>query len=168
MNSINLYTRRSYCTKRFYSTKSREQIRLTLDKNLSRTDSCRSSNEVFWSKVNSSDLSDNENPFIIVNNFLKKYSLEIVKDHINLQLIASILSRHIPDFNITAEEFNILSNITPVRLELPIRDKDVLVKQVGKNVRLLRCFHSKLILRPSGIEWMGGGENWCSRSLCLY
>lgn len=96
----------------------------------------RSSQEDFWSKVNSKNNLDDENPFIIVYNFLKEHpKYEACKEHVNLKLISYILSRHIINFDLTQEEFDIISNITPVRLELPVLDKDDLVKLVGKYVR---------------------------------
>jgi len=137
-NKLNLYNRRGHYIspattssgKRFYSTQRAQPSPIVLAKKQ------RSSQDDFWKKVNSSDMSDNDNPFIIVNNFLKKYSKDgEAKYPINQQLIDSILSRHIPNFNLTAEEFDILINIIPVRLELPIEDKDVLVKLVGKYAR---------------------------------
>jgi hypothetical protein len=121
---LNLYTQQ----RRYYSTKRR----VTRIKRKLATD--KQPGEDFWRKVNSKDMSDNDNPFIIVNKFMKKYSVEAAKDHINLKLIASILSRHIP-FDLSIEEFNIISNITPTLIELPVEDKDELVKLVGKYVR---------------------------------
>lgn len=128
-DKLNLYNRRGHCIspattssgKRFYSTQRAQPSPRVLAKKQ------RSSQGDFWKKVNSSDMLDNENPFIIVNNFLKKYSKDgEAKYPINRQLIDSILSHHIP--NLTAEEFDILIKIISVRLELPIEDKDVLVK----------------------------------------
>jgi hypothetical protein len=57
------------------------------------------------------------------------------KDNINLKLISSILSRHCSKFSLTQKEFEIINEITPVRLELPIKDKDTYIKLVGKYVR---------------------------------
>lgn len=77
-------------------------------------------NEQFWRKVNSRDLSDLDNPFIIVNNFKKKYpTKDLAKPHINLDLIHSILTRHIFNFELTSKTFNFLNEISPIRLELP-------------------------------------------------
>jgi GIY-YIG catalytic domain len=68
---------------------------------------------------------DLENPFIFVNTFLKEaVTKKGSKEKINLQLIYSILSQHIPDFYLTQAEFYDLMKIKPVRLELPIVDKD--------------------------------------------
>lgn len=78
---------------------------------------------------------DNENPFIIANNFLKKYpNLDPVsaKDHIKLELISSILSKCTNDFHLTGEEFDTLRNIEPNLIEFPVKNKKDLVKLVGK------------------------------------
>lgn len=67
----------------------------------------RKKNEEFWRKVNSTDNFDSENPFIIVNNFLKEYPKlvkypKLAKAVITLELISSILSRHIKTFYLTS------------------------------------------------------------------
>lgn len=85
--------------------------------------------------MNSTDSFDNENPFIIVNNFFKEYpklstNLKLAKNLINLELISSILSRHIKSFDLTQKDFDSLRKIKPKRIELPLKDKDDLVKVV--------------------------------------
>jgi hypothetical protein len=125
-NSINLYKNQ----RRSYSTRRHVQSPKTL------ATKQRSSEKDFWKKVNSSNILDNENPFIIVNKYLKEHPNNgLSQNHIDLKLISSILSRHLNNFDLTQEEFDILIKITPVRLELPIKDKDALVKLVGKYVR---------------------------------
>jgi hypothetical protein len=55
-----------------------------------------------------------------VNNFKKKYpTKDLAKPHINLDLIHSILTRHIFNFELTSKTFNFLNEISPIRLELP-------------------------------------------------
>jgi hypothetical protein len=79
---------------------------------------------------------DNENPFTIANNYLKVHPYGgLSQNHINLDLITSILSRHIKDFDLTKEELDVICKIEPIRLDLPIKDKNDLVKLVGKYVR---------------------------------
>jgi len=104
--------------KRFHSTKS------------------LSTGDNFWRKVNPKNFFDNDNPAVIVNNFFKNHpNFETAKDNINFELINSILSKTINNFNITKEEFDVLFNIKAIRLALPIENKDDLVKVVGKYVR---------------------------------
>lgn len=55
-----------------------------------------------------------------MNNFFKKYpTKDLAKPHINLDLIHSILTRHIFNFELTSKTFNFLNEISPIRLELP-------------------------------------------------
>jgi len=91
----------------------------------------------FWRKVNTSDLLDNDNPFILANNFLKEYPKlatkpKLAKDLIDLELISSILSKSIDNFYLTGEQFENLSNIEPTLIELPVKDKKDFIKVVGK------------------------------------
>nr|AMX22271.1 NADH dehydrogenase subunit 3 [Cryphonectria parasitica] len=84
----------------------------------------------FWKKVNSTKIDEN-NPFYIVNRFLKDFpKRDLAIKNINVQLINSILSRHLPGFNLTLGEYNILNTIKPVRFELPVDQS--FVEQVGK------------------------------------
>jgi group I intron endonuclease len=90
----------------------------------------------FWSKVNSHNISDQDNPFILVNSFLKKYpTQELARPNINLDLICSILTRHIPNFELSPKVFNLLKKISPVRLELPLQMSNLLTEHVGNYVR---------------------------------
>jgi hypothetical protein len=57
---------------------------------------------------------DESNPFVIVNNFMKNHPNN--DGQIDFKLISSILSRHINNFYLTQEEFDMISNILPVRL----------------------------------------------------
>lgn len=85
--------------------------------------------------VNSKDITDQNNPFILVNNFLKKFpTQELAKPNINLDLICSILTRHIPDFELTSKVFNLLKEIQPIRLELPVSSSK-LAEHVGNYSR---------------------------------
>jgi NADH-ubiquinone oxidoreductase chain 3 len=100
----------------------------------------------FWKQISrslreDSDGSFDDNPFIVTNSFLKKHpnlasDKKLAKKLINLDLINSILSKHIKNFDggyAPEEEFYVLSKISPKRLELPIKDKDALVEIVGKS-----------------------------------
>ena len=79
---------------------------------------------------------ESNNPFIIANSFLKRYpNFEIAKDNVNFEIIHSILSKHINNFNVTESEFEILRNIIPKRFELPIREKGDFIEIVGKYAR---------------------------------
>jgi hypothetical protein len=105
---------------RFYSTSSSGSNTIIYLAESRRSYSTLRKNEQFWRKVNSRDLSDLDNPFIIVNNFFKKYpTKDLAKPHINLDLIHSILTRHIFNFELTSKTFNFLNEISPIRLELP-------------------------------------------------
>lgn len=67
---------------------------------------------------------NNDNPAVIVNNFLKEYpklstDFKLAHDIINVNLI-------------NKEEFAILTKIQPTKLELPIKDKNELRGLVKK------------------------------------
>lgn len=52
--------------------------------------------------------------------FIENYpDSELAKSNINLNLIKSILSLHVPDFSLTLEEFNLLISIQPISLNYP-------------------------------------------------
>lgn len=112
-----------FSQQRFYSTKNTSVAPANV----------RAKNE-FWRKVNSRDILDNENPFVIVNNFLKDYPKLaedpiLAKEVITLELITSILC--INNFHLTQEEFDFLLSIKPSIIESPIKDKEDLLKLAG-------------------------------------
>ena len=69
------------------------------------------------------------NPFFIVNNFLKQYpNPELAKANLDYKLINAIFSNHIKDFKLSKEAFDILINLTrdqPVKFnELPLSKEE--------------------------------------------
>ena len=97
--------------------------------------STKNSND-FWGKVKSLDEKTVDNPFIIVNNILKKYpSKELVRGKINLSIINSILSKSLHNSGLTQKEFDILIQIKAIKFDLPIKDKSAFSDVVGKYVR---------------------------------
>lgn len=79
-------------------------------------------------------MSSKNNPFLIVNNLLKKYpNQDLVKSNLTVDHINSILSLAISGFEITSDQFNLLIGIEPLRLNLPIHP-DEFTKVLGKPV----------------------------------
>lgn len=82
------------------------------------------------------DKKDLSNPFVVVNEFLKKYpSKKLAEDKINLNLVNSILSKSLSNFELTQNEFDILIKVKKIRFDLPFEDKSKFIDTVGKNVR---------------------------------
>lgn len=90
----------------------------------------------FWRKVKSLDKKTVDNPFIVVNNILKKYpSKELIRGKINLNIINSILSKSLHNSELTQKEFDILIKIKAIKFDLPIKDKSKFTDAVGKYIR---------------------------------
>ena len=87
----------------------------------------------FWSQVNSKKKNNITNPHFLAERFIENYpDRELAKSNINLNLIKSILSLHVPDFSLTLEEFNILRSIQPISLNYPFEESSSLL---GKPLR---------------------------------
>lgn len=79
-------------------------------------------------------MSSKNNPFVIVNSFLKNYpDPALAKDNIDFNLINLILGNHISEFNLSFEEYETLVRIEPVRFNLPVYKS--LTELLGKYVR---------------------------------
>ena len=89
----------------------------------------------FWKKVKTRKTLDSNNPFSIVNSFIKNnYNNKDIKNQIDFSLINSILNPHITNFKLTQEEFDILKYLKPVRFDLSSADKTELKNLIGKYV----------------------------------
>ncbi len=88
--------------------------------------------------------------FYLVESFLQSYpNRELAKANLNHELLVCILSLHLPNFNLTLEEFNLLNSIQPIRFESPFLDSalpEIIGKPLreGKGIKGVYVFTNKL------------------------
>ena len=124
----------------------------------------------FWRKVNSSDISDKDNPFLLVNSFLKNYpNSDLANKNLDLDMINSILKCHLTNFQLTPNEFNVLRNIKPLKFELPVTDSS-LVELIGKYTRngLGKAGVYKFTNKDSGFSYVGSSISLANRLFVGY
>ncbi len=139
---------------RFYSTKKALVIKRSARKSAD-----------FWCQVNTKNRKNKMNPHYLVESFLQSYpDRELAKANLNHELLVSILSLHLPNFNLTLEEFNLLNSIQPIRFELPFLNSalpEILGKPLreGKGIKGVYVFTNKL----NGDRYVGSSINLALR-----
>lgn len=157
----------STSTKRYYSTSPKgDPDSLEGFARKGEVSPIKNSND-FWRKVNSSD---ENNPFFIVNSFLKNFpNRELAKSSIDFNLINSILNAHLPDFNLTLSEFNSLKEIKPISFNLPVDSsfKELMGKYThGKETGKAGAY--KITNKKNGLSYIGSSISLVNRLFTGY
>ena len=97
--------------------------------------------------------------------FLENYpNRELAKTNININIIRNILGLHLPNFEITPEEFHLLKSIKPIRFELPFRTKkfpEIIGKPLRKGMGTMGVH--LLTNRVNGYQYVGSSINLATR-----
>ena len=97
--------------------------------------------------------------------FLENYpNRELAKANININIIRNILGLHLPNFEITPEEFHLLKSIKPIRFELPFRTKkfpEIIGKPLRKGMGTMGVY--LFTNKVNGYQYVGSSINLATR-----
>jgi group I intron endonuclease len=100
-----------------------------------------------------------------VEKFLENYpNRELAKANININIIRNILGLHLPNFEITPEEFHLLKSIKPIRFELPFRTKkfpEIIGKPLRKGTGTMGVY--LFTNKVNGYQYVGSSINLATR-----